>query len=200
MTAGQRPFLLCIGVGPGRRWRSVVGFLAALLLCAAAAFGSAPTPPSEALRYMPGAQLGGTARLSFMGFGIYQASLWVGPDFRQGNYAAHEFCLELSYLRGFSSEAIAHRSIEEMRRIGSFTPEQAAQWQALLQASFPDVKKGDRIMGMNQPGKGLLMYTNGVRTGEIADPELARLFFGIWLAPSTSEPKMRLGLLANTKP
>lgn len=200
MSADLRTFRSAIGFEPRRRWPAVLGWFAALLLCAAAAFGSAPTAPSEALRYMPGAQLGGTARLSFMGFGVYQASLWVGPDFRQGNYAAHEFCLELNYLRGFSNEAIAERSIEEMRRIGSFTPEQAAQWQALLQASFPNVKKGDRIMGMNQPGKGLLMYTNGVRTGEIADPELARLFFGIWLAPATSEPKMRLGLMANTKP
>lgn len=33
--------------------------------------------------------------------------------------------------------------------------------------------------------------------GEVADPEFARLFFGIWLSPNTSEPALRQALLAS---
>ena len=33
--------------------------------------------------------------------------------------------------------------------------------------------------------------------GEVADPEFARLFFGIWLSPNTSEPSLRQALLAS---
>lgn len=36
--------------------------------------------------------------------------------------------------------------------------------------------------------------------GEIADPEFARLFFGIWLDARTSEPGLRQTLLAGTPP
>ena len=37
---------------------------------------------------------------------------------------------------------------------------------------------------------------NGKPTGEIRDAEFARLFFGIWLSPKTSEPELRAALLA----
>jgi hypothetical protein len=41
-----------------------------------------------------------------------------------------------------------------------------------------------------------LFLLNGQPAGEIRDPEFARLFFGIWLSPRTSEPAMRRALLA----
>ena len=37
---------------------------------------------------------------------------------------------------------------------------------------------------------------NGKPTGEVRDTEFANLFFGIWLSPKTSEPKLRVALLA----
>ncbi len=148
----------------------------------------------------PAAQLAGTARLRFWGFKVYDASLWVAPGFRRDDYAGHPFALELAYLRDFSATDIARRSIEEMRRVGAFSEAQAAQWQQALQGAFPDVKAGDRIAGLNRPGMGVQFITNGQPTGEIRDPEFARLFFGIWLSPRTSEPQLRLALLGTTAP
>ena len=37
-------------------------------------------------------------------------------------------------------------------------------------------------------------------TGDIRDVEFARLFFGIWLLPDTSEPRLRQALLAQATP
>ena len=65
-----------------------------------------------------------------------------------------------------------------------------------LQRVLPDIKKGDRVMGLNRPGLGAQFLVNGKPTGDIRDTEFARLFFGIWLAPNTSEPALRAALLA----
>ena len=86
---------------------------------------------------LSGARLVGQGVLRFMGFEIYRARLWVQPGFDADNYAAHPLALELTYHRDFSADAIAKRSIEEMRRVGSFTPQQATRWQQALAAALP---------------------------------------------------------------
>src|SRR6476620_3426315 len=96
----------------------------------------------------------GQGTLRFLGFDVYRARLWVTPGFDASDYAARPLALELTYYRAFTAEAIAKRSIEEMRRAGSFTAEQAARWQQALQAALPDVKPGDRLLGVHQPGVG----------------------------------------------
>ncbi len=61
---------------------------------------------------------------------------------------------------------------------------------------LPDVKKGDRVMGIHRPGVGAAFWVNSKATGEVRDAAFAKLFFGIWLAPATSEPALRSALLA----
>ena len=95
------------------------------------------------------------------------------------------------------AEAIAKRSIEEMRRVAPFSNEQAERWQAALQAALPDVKPGDTLTGIYRPGGGAVFRMGDKVVGEVADPEFARLFFGIWLSPNTSEPALRQALLAS---
>ncbi len=145
---------------------------------------------------LSGARLAGSARLRFWGFDVYQASLWVRPGFQAPDYARHAFALELDYLRDFTGEAIAGRSIVEMRRIGSFSEAQAEAWQAALRKALPDVKTGDRIAGLHVPGVGARFLLNGKPFGEVRDAEFSSLFFGIWLSPATSEPRLRQALLA----
>jgi hypothetical protein len=69
-----------------------------------------------------------------------------------------------------------------------------------MRALFPDVKAGDRITGVHLPGTGAQFWSNGRRLGEIRDSTFAKLFFGIWLAPQTSEPQLRQALLAKARP
>ena len=47
----------------------------------------------------------------------------------------------------------------------------------------------------HRPGEGALFLTNGRQTGWVPDPDFARVFFGIWLAPTTSEPGLRRQLI-----
>lgn len=178
--------------------RAYPAALAALAL--AGMLLGAPARANEPPGALAGAQLAGQGTLRFLGFEVYRARLWVRPGFDAADYAAHPLALELTYHRDFSAEAIAKRSIDEMRRVGRFTPEQAARWQAQLQAALPDVKAGDRLTGVYTPGSGAVFVMGGRTVGEVADPEFARLFFGIWLSPQTSEPGLRQSLIASARP
>lgn len=142
-----------------------------------------------------GLQPAGQGTLRFLGLRIYEARLWVAPGFQASDYAARPLALELHYHRDFTAQAIAARSIQEMRRVGRFSEEQAVRWQQALQAALPDVKEGDRLMGLYEPGAGAVFRMGGQTVGEVKDPEFSRLFFGIWLSPQTSEPALRQALI-----
>ena len=53
---------------------------------------------------------------------------------------------------------------------------------------------------MNLPGVGARFFVNGALRGEPKDADFARLFFGIWLSPRSSEPALREALLGRTAP
>ncbi len=152
-----------------------------------------PRAPFKAL--LPQAQLLGQSRLTVWGFKIYDAQLWAAPGFNADRYASHPLALELAYLRAFDAADIAERSLKEMRRSAPISDAQAQQWRLDMQRVFPDVKVGDRIMGVHRPGIGASFWVNGQASGEILDAEFSKLFFGIWLSPQTSEPAMRTALV-----
>jgi hypothetical protein len=168
--------------------------VAALALSLAAAPALASAPP------LPQAVEAGTARLTYWGFQVYDAQLWVTPGFRRSRFGEHAFALQLQYLRDFKAADIASRSLQEMARGGPIPPQQARRWESALVEVLRDVRAGDRILGVHQPGRGAEFFYNGRRTGEIADAEFAPRFFGIWLAPHSSEPALRDALLAGTAP
>lgn len=169
--------------------------LVAAVLCAQAAVADAP---AHVQALLPSLQNAGTARLNVWGFQVYDARLWVTPGFAAARYEEHAFALELHYLRDFRNEDIARRSIEEMRRIAPLGDDQAARWLAALRQAFPDVRAGDRIVGVYRPDgepAHVQFLTNGRVTGSVRDAQFARLFFGIWLSARTSEPALRQRLL-----
>ena len=155
-------------------------------------------PPAELQDVLPLARLIGQTRLSVWGFKIYDARLWSPPGLKARNFASQPMALELAYLRDFTAADIVERSLKEMRRSANLSAAQAQQWTAEMLRVFPDVKAGDRVLFLHRPGISANFWLNGRPVGEIADPEFARLFFGIWLSPQTSEPAMRLSLLGST--
>jgi hypothetical protein len=158
---------------------------------------SAPVPAKpEVLQQIPAAAFSGKGLLRFLGFEVYHASLWVAPSFKYSELGQHPLALELEYLRKFKRQEIARVSLEQMRAAGGFTTEQGLQWQVALAALLPDVKPGDRLLGVYKPGAAVTFALNGQGIGEIADPQFAKLFFDIWLSPKSSAPKLRDQLLA----
>lgn len=140
------------------------------------------------------------ARLRVWGFEVYDARLWTPSGFKHTQSAQFPFALELQYLRKLDGSAIASRSIDEMRRVGSFSDAQAQTWLSAMRGMFPDVSAGERITGINLPGEGAEFWVNGRRVGLVNDEAFARLFFGIWLNERTSQPQMRAQLLQGLQP
>lgn len=124
----------------------------------------------------------------------YDIALY-SPD---GAYDAEKvFALELVYQTDIEGKDIAEKSIEEMKGIQALDEEKSAEWLKKMEALFPNVKDGTSLVGVNLPGKGAVFFKDRAKIGEINDPEFAKAFFGIWLSPKTSEPKLRRKLLAN---
>lgn len=181
--------------------RRLLAALAAAAVAGAAAHpvaaaSTAVAPPSFVGQAIAGATLAGEGQMRFLGLRIYDARLWVDPRFDAKALGAHPLALELTYHRAFTGAAIAQRSIEEIQRQRSLAPAQSERWRQALAAVLPDVAPGDRLTGLYQPGQGMRLWRGNQALGVIEDVELARLFFGIWLSPRTSEPGLRSALLA----
>lgn len=157
----------------------------ALALCISSAWGQANEAP------LPGAKPSSTQRYQVWGFDIYDARLWTLPGFSIRHYAAHPFALELAYLRNFEGVAIAKRSLDEMRKVGSISAAEERAWLKAMTDIFPDIRKGDRLLGIYKPSEGAEFWFQQRRIGVVADPQFAKLFFGIWLHETTAAPAIR---------
>ncbi len=178
-----------------RRRHMLLG--AALLPLAYARAQAAPPVPGELGGELPGARLQGSGRLRFLGLHVYDARLWVGVQPVATEWSTLPFALELVYARSLKGEQIAERSLKEMKRQGDISDVAAERWLGNMKQLFPDVNAGDRITGLNLPGAGARFFLNGQLRGEPREADFARLFFGIWLSPRTSEPALRESLLGS---
>lgn len=191
-----------------RGWLALLAGLAVAITTEAGASGigeaqaapSAAAAGAAAVLAREGLVAAGNGRLTWFGIRAYDARLWVEPAFRAESWGRHRLALELSYLRDFRGADIARRSLQEMRRAGPIPDADAARWLDALRGVLPDVRAGDRILGLHLPGRGAQFYVNGTPAGLVADARFAELFFGIWLAPTTSAPELREALLASVRP
>ena len=171
-------------------------WLAALLAAAGSPWAQTTgTAPTELAAVLPAARLQGRARLRFLGLSVYEARLWLGAMPVAADWAAVPFAIEIEYARSLSGSLMADRSLAEMRRQGEMAPDVAERWLTTMRALFPDVRDGDRLVGVHTPGQGARFFLNGSPRVTTLDEAFSRVFFGIWLSPRTSEPAMRTALL-----
>lgn len=145
-------------------------------------------------------RLVGQHRFTYWGFEVYDASLWASAPFAAQDWAKQILALELRYLRDFKGTDIAQRSIDEIQGQRPLSASQLQSWSATLQALIPNVRAGEQITGIYTPDKGMQLLHQDRVLGELRNPELAQRFLGIWLAPETSQRKLRQQLLAGAQP
>jgi len=161
------------------------------LMLVPAAFADRSLPASLS-REAPDLKLLGSGEMRWFGLHLYDATLWSSGQTWSPKQA---FALDLRYAREIPGKRLVDSSISEMRRLGISDEEKLARWAASMSQVFPDVKKGDRIVGVHIPGKGAAFYHQGEPTGTIEDVEFSDMFFAIWLDPRTREPTLRKALL-----
>lgn len=191
------------------RRRTARGVLAGALMLAAAGVQASPAsapqsapagglPPAIAA-HLADARLAGEGLLRWFGLRVYEARLWTGPRLQDPeSLLASGFALELQYARALEGRAIAAASRDEIARLGLGTDMQRIAWFEAMTGLFPDVSPGDRLTGVNLPGRGVAFYRNDQPLGGIDDPDFGPAFFSIWLHPDTAAPGLRQALLGRT--
>jgi hypothetical protein len=150
--------------------------------------------PLELPQYLSSAKLQGSGRLIWWGLHIYDAAFY-----RVGGLSSPEFALDMRYQKSFSGKALASRSVEEMKRIG-VPDDQAIHWGKELTSFLPNVESGQALTAIYAPKQGTTFYFEGKQIAQIPGVEFSKAFFGIWLDPKTSAPKLRTELLGQTCP
>lgn len=145
---------------------------------------------------LPGAALLGQGEFTWFGLRVYQASLW-SPT--QSVSWDQPFALELTYRRELSRDSLVKASVDEMRRLGGPSVDEArlAVWDSEMRKAFVDIKPGQRITGLYQPGKGSSFFIDGQFRHAITDADFAKAFFAIWLDARTRHPQLRRELLGS---
>lgn len=171
--------------------RSLSSLLGTALLLSA--LGSqAQTLPELITRDLAGLAVRGDATLRFFGLKVYDVRLWTPmKPFTH----ADPFAIELMYDMSLNGKDIAERSVKEMRAQGVNDESKLKRWGEEMAKIFPDIKKGDALIGVSIPGKEARFYNREKFIAAVPDPEFAKAFFDIWLSEKSSEPKMRLKLL-----
>ena len=159
--------------------------------------GNAMADIQTVQRHIPSAALVGEAKMEYLFWDVYDAELYApeGVWRKDGPFA-----LSLQYLLELDGEAIARRSVSEIREQGFDDEVTLARWYELMRTTFPDVDENTRITGVMDHDKHTRFYRNGSLIGEINEPLFSKWFFNIWLGEKTSEPELRIRLLgANQK-
>ncbi|WP_034639972.1 chalcone isomerase family protein [Chitinilyticum aquatile] len=166
-------------------------FVLILFGCMAIHAGVLAEAPRWLQDKLPQAQLVGKGEMRWLALRIYDARLYAP----QGRLSPNQpYALQLIYRREIERDDIVSTSVDEIRRL--FGPVPAlAQWEDAMRRVFVDVKDGDELTGVYQPGGPARFYQQGRLLGEISDPEFGRAFFAIWLDPRTREPGLRRALL-----
>jgi len=158
------------------------------------------TEPTRLKRLQPYLQtptLIGQGNYTYWGFDVYVASLWASDsNVNAEQWQTQRIALELSYLRDFKGIDIAKSSIDEIHAQSPLPKSKATLWLKTLEDIFPNIKKGQTLVGIYIPNVGAQFLYETALIGEIKDLELTKRFFDIWLSQQTSAPQLRKRLLA----
>jgi hypothetical protein len=132
----------------------------------------------------------GSGEFRRLGFLVYEATLWAGGD----DPLRPPLALDLLYRRALRGKSLADASVREMRRLGFADDANLAAWGEQLVGIFPDVRPGDRILGLHRL-RGAQFFHNDRPIGALDDGAFASAFFAIWLDERTSAPELRAVLL-----
>ena len=165
--------------------------LAGLVMTSGAAT-LAPRLPNAVASLLPEASLRGTPELAWFGLPIYDAYYWSSE---RAYDPRRPFALDLHYRRALDGDRIAERSSAEIARLRFGSEAERQRWDERMKLLFPDVRRGDSIVGVNLPGVGVQFFHNGAALGTIDDPRFAEAFFAIWFDARTSRPDFRRQLI-----
>jgi hypothetical protein len=155
-----------------------------------------PSLPTDIIKAAPQLHLLGQGVLRYLFWKIYDIASYVsGTTWRDD--APH--ALAVVYARAFTGAEIADEGVKQMRHLGYQDTRQLDRWRADMLMGFPVVHPGDQVTAVFFPPDETRFYINNLLTAEVHDVTFSQAFFGIWLSPQSSEPKLRRTLLGQDR-
>lgn len=137
----------------------------------------------------------GRGQLSWLGFGIYEASLWTTDGSYDGTPSEDAIALSLWYQRSFTRAQLLKITTGEWARMNLASSAQRQAWSGALAGILRDVDRGDNMTAVVVPGGETSFYDRDRLLGRIDDPQFGPAFLGIWLDPRSVVADLRNGLL-----
>lgn len=174
------------------RLAPLAALLALWLAGSAAAARSLPVPVIEqgyALRPV------GAGELRWLGFPIYEASLWTSTGRYEGFAPGNTVALSLWYQRSFSRAELVRITEQAWKKLGEPAPEQRERWLAELRRTWADVAPGQNVTTVVTAGGPTRFYDQRGRFAQVDDPAFGPAFLAIWLDPRSVVDGLRRQLL-----
>jgi hypothetical protein len=178
------------------RFAALPALAAALLLAAPAAHAALPQPVASTQYAL---QEVGRGELRWLGFDIYEASLWAAGGRYVGLPGEGPIALSLWYQRKFTREELIDITTGEWQRLGLGAPAARARWEAELRRLWRDVGRGDNLTAVVMPGRETRFYDARGLLGSVEDPAFGPAFLSIWLDSRSAVRDLRTQLLGDSK-
>jgi hypothetical protein len=137
----------------------------------------------------------GAGELRWLGFPIYDASLWTSSGRHAGFTAGDTVALSLWYRRSFTRDQLLDITETAWRKLGQVDPDQRERWLTELRSFWTDVVPGQNVTTVVLPGGATRFYDQRGRFGEVDDPAFGPAFLSIWLDPRSVVSDLRIRLL-----
>ena len=129
---------------------------------------------------------------------VYVAALYLAkpssdPDAILGPSSPRELILQ--FVRDVGAEDITEGWDEGFAKNAKDQLAALKQRMAMLDGWMADVKTGQRLTFVFQPGVGVRVDVNGTVKGTIPGDDFARGFLSIWLGAEPPNPELKAGLL-----
>ena len=170
--------------------------LALLGLWLAAAVASASTLPGPVVDQGYPLRKVGAGELRWLGFRIYDASLWTSSGRYNGFGRGETVALSLWYQRSFSRDELLRITETAWKKLGQPDVAQRERWLAELRRQWTDVAPGHNVTTVVTPDGPTRFYDQRGRFAQVDDPAFGPAFLAIWLDPRSVVSDLRLELLS----
>ena len=177
------------------RSRFASSLIAALSLLLAGTVAGASTLPAPVVEQGYALRKVGGGELRWMGFSIYDASLWTSSGRFEGFVPGETVALSLWYQRAFKREELLGITETAWRRLGQLDAPTRERWLAELGRAWSDVAPGHNVTTVVVPGGPTRFYDQRGRFAEVRDPSFGPAFLAIWLHPRSVVRDLRERLL-----
>jgi hypothetical protein len=128
---------------------------------------------------------------------VYVAALYVPKPTADASVilaAATPYEMQLHFVRNVGAADIAKGWVEGFQRNGQGAQGSSDERVATLRGWMTDIKSGESMIFLFQPGTGLVVRVNGSVKGTIPGDDFGRTFLSIWLGVPPN-PEIKVGLL-----